>query len=1023
MRFIALAGLALLAVLAPAQKSEPVEIKAGWIMADAEKVGDDGAKISQSQGLSSDWMRAIVPGTVLTTLVADGVYPDPLFGENNRPDRIPDDLSTHQFWYRDEFQTPSFPAGRHVWLNFGGINYFADVWLNGHELGWIKGAFTRGRFEVTPYLVKSGSNVLAVKIVPPPDPGETHEKTQANGTGRNGGILAKDGPTFLCSIGWDWIPTIRDRNMGIWQSVSLEASGPVLLQDPYVDSKLPLPSTNSADLTVCAYVRNVTDQAQSGTFKASVGNVQVSLPVTVPPGETLTVTAPQIHVRNPKLWWPNGFGPQNLTRLKTEFDINGGVSDSKEIEFGIRQIGYSVPSSPNLTLTVNGVPVVAKGGDWGMDEAMKRIPRSRLDAMIRMHRDANYTIIRNWVGQSTSDAFYDLCDRYGILVWDEFFQPNPSDGPNPVDPELYLANVREKILRYRYHPCIALWCARNEGNPPANIGDGIQKLIDELDSTRLYQASSTDGRGVRSGGPYHWRTPKEFYSFDEPFKTEIGSMSVPTLESIKAMMPAADWTKIDDDWAEHDFCGGAQDGSDYPYEISDRYGAPVSLADFVRKSQLANFEAYRAMYEGRLCKLFKPTSGVITWMSNPAQPSFVWQLYAHDLEPNASLFGTKSACEPVHAMLNESTGHLMAINNTADAYPSARLRAVVYNLMGAVRQSLTVKVDLGPCGVADAGELGANEEGLSEVYFVELQLTSAKGKLLSRNFYWRAKSGHPDDLSGLNALPQVPLAISTSQHGGSVCTVTATLRNPSHAVALMAHLQLRTLGSRQRVLPVFYSDNYVSLVPGETKTISIETDRANLGGESPLLEVDGWNVTVGDSSGAVRAIANADACVKPSAIATAAPLSHVRIDCGSRATGDYVFGQADSAETTRDRFYTGGYAIGVRGTVAGDDGAYRAARVLPSTYSIPVDRQFRYKVTLRFAETRLQPGARKFNVSINGKPVLKDFDIAADVGIGKADEKSFPAVQPNAAGQIVIEFSKGSADQPIISGIEVSKQS
>ena len=245
--------------------------------------------------------------------------------------------------------------------------------------------------------------------------------------------------------------------------------------------------------------------------------------------------------------------------------------------FGVRKITYSLPGSDNLALSVNGVPVMAKGGDWGMDEAMKRIPRKRLDAQVRMHQLANYTMIRNWVGQSTSEDLYDLCDQYGILLWDEFFEPHPADGPIPQDVELYLANVRDKILRFRNHPCIALWCARNEGDPPPAIGQGIQKLINELDPGRLYQPSSTSGRGVNSGGPYHWRTPREFYTFGEAFKTEIGSMSVPTLEAIHAMMPAKDWEVINDDWAEHDFCAGAQQGDRYPEIIASRYGFPSNL--------------------------------------------------------------------------------------------------------------------------------------------------------------------------------------------------------------------------------------------------------------------------------------------------------------------------------------------------------------------------------------------------------------------------------------------------------------
>ena len=239
---------------------------------------------------------------------------------------------------------------------------------------------------------------------------------------------------------------------------------------------------------------------------------------------------------------------------------------------------------------------------------------------------ANMNMIRNWVGQSTSEDFYELCDKYGILLWDEFFQPNPLDGPDPTDMDTYVANVRDKILRFRNHPSIAVWCARNEGFPPQNIDAVLRKLMAELEPTRLYQPSSTDGGGVRSGGPYYWRVPREFYTVtDDFFKTETGSVSVPTLESIHGMMPAKDWESINDDWAEHDLAKGAQHGDTYPVVLASRYGKFSNLADFVRKAQLANYESFRAMYEGRNAQLFHPTTGVITWMSDPAQPSFVWQ--------------------------------------------------------------------------------------------------------------------------------------------------------------------------------------------------------------------------------------------------------------------------------------------------------------------------------------------------------------------------------------------------------------
>ena len=540
-KFAAFTSLLCAAALAGSDKSMP--ITSGWLLQDAAKVPQSGEVISSAGFQPAGWHRATVPGTVLTSLVNDGTYPEPLYGENNRPDRIPDTLCRTTWWYRTVFASPAGDAGRRIWLNFDGINYYAEVWLNGQQVGTIKGAFIRGNFDITSNLVAGASNVLAVHIVPQPHPGETHEKTIANGTGPNGGVTGLDGPTFLCTIGWDWIPTIRDRDSGIWQDVTLSASGPVVLENPFVTSDLPLPRTDTADLTVQATLRNVTDLPQSGTLSGKAEGITFKQAVSLGPRATQTITltpatTPALRLKKPRLWWPNGFGPANLYTLRLTLTVKGGVSDAREVTFGVRKISYSLAGSDNLALSVNGVPVMAKGGDWGIDEAMKRIPRKRLEAQVRMHQLANYTMIRNWVGQSTSEELYDFCDQYGILLWDEFFEPHPADGPVPEDVPLYLTNVRDKILRFRSHPCIALWCARNEGDPPPAIGKGIQELINELDPSRLYQPSSTSGRGVNSGGPYHWRTPREFYTWGEAFKTEVGSISVPTLEAIHAMMPS-----------------------------------------------------------------------------------------------------------------------------------------------------------------------------------------------------------------------------------------------------------------------------------------------------------------------------------------------------------------------------------------------------------------------------------------------------------------------------------------------------
>jgi hypothetical protein len=551
-------------------------------------------------------------------------------------------------------------------------------------------------------------------------------------------------------------------------------------------------------------------------------------------------TNPALHMLNPKLWWPAGYGAQPMYTLQLEFVQGATVSDVQKTSFGIRKVQYSVPESDNLTISVNGVKVFIRGGDWGLDEALKRAPRERLEAEIKLHRLANMNLIRNWVGQSTNEDFYELCDKYGILVWDEFFQPNPGDGPDVADIPTYMANVRDKILRFRNHPSIILWCARNEGDPPPEIDAAIKKLMAELEPERLYQPSSASGHGVASHGPYHWQTPQKFYNVDFPFKTEIGSVSVPTLESIHGMMPQKDWESINDDWAQHDFAKGNSGSETYPAMITARYGPIANLADFVRKSQLANYEAFRAMYEGRAAKMFAPATAVITWMSNPAQPSFVWQIYHYDLEPNSALYGVKKAGENVHVQWNELTNQVQVVNNLSIDVTNATVRATVYSLDGKVIHEDSNTVTAKASAVTTLGAVLPGEA----TQFVKLELHDAVGKLLSQNFYWRGPAEHEEDLNALDSMPKVQLKAQVARTDvAGKTTVTVTLTNTTTHIALMTHLQLRR-ASGERVLPAFASDNYLSLAPGESREVTIEADTKLLRREAALVVLDGWNVSV-----------------------------------------------------------------------------------------------------------------------------------------------------------------------------------
>ena len=841
-------------------------LTAGWQLQDIAKVPQPGAQVASGHFKAKGWYTATVPGTVLTTLVNNHVYPEPLYGENNRPETIPESLCRTSYWYRTEIKIPKEYAGKHIWLNFDGINYSSTAWVNGTQVGTTRGAFIRGKFDISANVTPGKKAIIAVLVAPQPHPGEPHEHTLRAGMGLNGGITAIDGPTFLSTIGWDWLPAIRDRDTGIWQKAYLSATGPVLVKDPLVTTDLPLPSIDSSDVAVQATVENVTDQPQKGVLKGVIENISFEQPVEIAAHSSQKVTfdkttTPALHMDHPRLWWPNGYGPQNLYTLHLSFVQDAAASDGQDVTFGVRKITYSVPDSENLTISVNGARVFIRGGNWGLDEGLKRIPRARLDAEIHMHQIAHLNLIRNWVGQSTGEDFYELCDKYGILLWDEFFQPNPSDGPDPTDLDTYMANVRDKILRYRNHPAIAVWCARNEGFPPKEIDDRLRVLMAELEPTRRYQPSSTSGAGVRSHGPYNWRTPREFYKItDDFFKTETGSMSVPTLESIHGMMPQKDWEMITDDWAEHDFAKGAQHGNEYPAIVSSRYGKIRNLADFVRKAQLMNYEAFRAMYEGRNAELFHPTTAIITWMSHPAQPSFVWQLYHYDMEPNASLFAVRSAGEMVHIQFNQSDGQLQVINNLPTSFEGGAAHVTIYNLEGSVAYEHDLPVT---APAATALNLGSVEfpSPLTDVHFIKADLKDSSGKLVSTNFYWRAAPEHQDDLTDLNKLPAVTLQSDIARKDADGKTViTVTLKNPSSSIALMTHVQLRRKKSGERVLPVFYDGNYISLVPNEQRTITMEAETSLLNDEDALVTVDGWNTTVAAASSKGVAIApNLDA--------------------------------------------------------------------------------------------------------------------------------------------------------------------
>jgi len=820
-----------------------------WKMQDAASVTGTGQQISASGFSTSNWYDAIVPGTVLTTLVARGVYPDPYYGKNAYT--TPDLAGQHKtYWYSSTFQVPASYAGKTIWLCFDGINWIGDFYLNGKSIGTLKGAFKRAKINVTSSALVGAANYLAVHITGNANPGPYHNKTQG-ACGQNGGPLGADNPTFHASVGWDWIPTIPDRDMGIWQEVYIKESGPLSIRFPNIKTSLPLPSTATADLTFQCMVLNPSGAAVSGVLKGVInpGNIAFSQPVTLNAVETTTVTlnattTPALHITNPNLWWPHGYGPANLYTCQLTVEAPAGTaSDTTSFRFGIRTIARNDVSG-NMLVYINGQKILCRGGSWGMDEAMKKFSTRRFKSQIRYHNIANLNIIRNWIGMTDDEMFYDLCDENGIMIWDEFWLAHQADGPDPNDHALWLDNAKDKILRYRSHPSIILWCCRNETAPPADLDAGLNSLATSLDGTRLY-LSSSGGGGVHSGGPWHLSALPNYYSGQvQGFHDELGMPSVPNYESMQQMMQASDQWPINDVWGFHDWCGGASDPSYWMTEMN-RYGAPANLADFVEKSQFIDFDAHRALYEGAAVNFPTTVQGVILWMSNPCWPSTVWQLYDYWLDAHAALWGARCANEPQHIILDQSTKVVKIWNGTLTPLTNATVDVTLYDANAAQLWHNTATVTAANQAITSSFTI--NTTSVTDVYFAELLLKGSDGKLISRNFYWMTKTYPGSFTAVFPTLAQskkqpVSATIASSSDADSTRLTVAVKQNGTTAPALMIRVKVLGDKSGKRILPFFASNNYFSLMPGETENVSIVLANADLNGENPVVSLEGWNI-------------------------------------------------------------------------------------------------------------------------------------------------------------------------------------
>lgn len=783
-------------------------------------------RLTRTSHPDAEPLVATVPATVLSSYVNAGALPD-----MNHDDNLmlaSESFFNGDFIYKRSFDLPQEMQGKRVFLNFDGINWKAEVTLNGTNLGRIEGAFKRGKFDITPFL-KKFDNELEVLIIANANPGGVKVKTEKN-TDFNGGILGADNPTFHATIGWDWISTIRGRDIGIWDDVFLSTTGDVMLRDPVVITTLGENDT-LATMTPAVMLTNCSDRAVTGTLHGHIGDICFEKQITLAAGVTIEESFSPVEFRQLKeqrmrLWWPNGYGDPYLYDAGFEFIINGQQSDAVEYKAGIREV-KTASKDTKLRIYINNRRLVPLGGNWAFSENNLNYRGREFDAAVRHHKEMNYNMIRNWVGMTGDKEFFEACDRYGIMVWQDFWLANPADGPDPDNEAMFMHNAQDFVLKIRNHPCIGIYCGRNEGYPPKTLDNGLRELVATKHPGLDYISSSADD-GVSGHGPYWAISTKEYFEKQTgKLHTERGMPNVMTYEGLSRTLDAEHLWPQNIYWGRHDYTmEGAQRGASFNQLIADNFGEPTSAREFCEWAQWINYEGYRAMYESGS----QDRMGLLIWMSHPCWPSMVWQTYDYYLEPTAAYFGVKHACEPLHVQWNPVSNRVEIVNRSA-GHQQGTVKASIINLKG---EAVWEQVQGYVCDedmTLDMMKVEVPEE-IAGAYFLRLTLIDDRGAIKSVNDYVNTtiendrKSLHDMDLAQVTA-------VATGKR--------ITITNPGNVPAVMLRLNLKGDDGEQ-ILPAIYSDNYFHLMPGESRTIDLDWKAEDARGCKSIVEITGMNV-------------------------------------------------------------------------------------------------------------------------------------------------------------------------------------
>ena len=847
------------ALLAIPEPGEKTLIHSDWYARKANEVKMDGNRLSAAPLDKTGWLPARVPGTVLTTLLENHMYPAPEFGLNNNliPDihEVGNDFYT--YWFTRQFTINNLPEGRNVWLNFRGINYKAEIFLNGKRINrnTHEGMFLRKTFNITPYLRTDAPNVLAVLVYPP-----THAGNPNGGQGGDGQIARNN--TMQYTPGWDWIQPVRDRNTGIWDEVSITTTGPVCLSSPYVVTKVPGvrdPETKTqreAFVNTSVELENTGSTSLKGLLVCETNGTRLTQPVTLSPFEKKTVSLNPLAVKNPRLWWPNGIGEQPLYDMNLSFEIGNQVSDRERLRYGIREItSDKCPDNGGRRFFVNGQKIYVTGGNYINSDWLLRLSPERYRDEVRFHAEMNLRMIRVWGGALVErPEFYNACDEFGILVFQDLWGSGDCNGawedPTKMDSrerrweypdnhDLFIASVEDQVKMIRNHPSLCFWCGANEWPLAKDIDQCLRKeVFPRLDPERLFVSFSTDTLFTRNylgdngDGPYGIQEPEWFFSFrSHPFNPEAGSVGSPEVESMREMMTEQDLAGFPRKGFTRNYTWRYHKDLGYGDHL-ERYGEVKDIETYCKYAQVVNYDQYRSFMEGWASHMWDWYTGILIWKTQNPWTSLRGQMYDWSLDVNASLYGTRKGCEPLHAYYNPVTRKAGLLNTTLKDYTDLSIVARIYNLEGKLLWEKETRASSKANTVQELLDIPV-PEGIKGAYFLRLALNADVP-----NIYWLTTE--PKDYTSLSQLPKSRPDIKTEiKKEGSNFVGTVRLSADSQ-ISFFNRIKVFDKETGKRILPVHYSDNYITLMPGDQQEISLEFP-ANLPEERIQIVVDSYN--------------------------------------------------------------------------------------------------------------------------------------------------------------------------------------